>query len=338
MALEVNYFEKNTDFEKFVNAVSDKTGEKNLDVWPKNIKENLPLFRKTGWACPKLQDKEIGKTAVIMGASPAIRKQTATLWELQKDKDFVLCGLSSNLEWLLNSEIYPKYCITIDADVSQGEYWENIDMDKTKDITLIASTLAYPPMLKRWKGPLYFIGLSTNRKDILKIHEKKYKNLNGNGQEYMSTMGQFNIMTTFSFMVLGCPIIIFVGNELSYATKESTYYVDRPDYRDTTRQGVHGDIYGNIVDTNFSLLALKYSLERFLQLISGAGWFFNCTEAGIFGVTKRYKGNRIPWVHQLYLKAGINQAKRIMKGDRPSLYTSAGNEITIPNLGGNNNE
>lgn len=329
--MEVNspYLTENSDFDKFLNLVSDRTGQRNTLTWPKNIKENFALFKETGWACPALQDVEINKTAVLMGASPAIRKQAATLWELQKDKDFVLCGISSNLEWLLNNDIYPKYCITIDADISQGDYWKNIDMSKTKDITLIASTLAYPPMLRDWQGPLYFIALCSSDDEIRKLHFEEYGTINGNNQEFPSTMGQYNIMTSFAFLVLGCPVLIFVGNELSFANKSSSYYVDRADPRDIDRQGIHGDIWGNLVDTNYSLLSLKISLERFLETISGAGWFFNCTEAGIFGVTKRYEGQRVPWIHQLYLKAGITQAKHIMKHGQPRII---GEKPPMPDL------
>ena len=113
MEIVEGYLEQNKDFLDFLTQVSNRTGEKNTLIWNKNIKENSHLFKDTGWACPALQDVDRNKTAVIMGASPAIRKQASTLWELQSDKDFVLCGLSSNLEWLLNNDIhqYLLHCI-----------------------------------------------------------------------------------------------------------------------------------------------------------------------------------------------------------------------------------
>ncbi len=66
------------------------------------------------------------------------------------------------------------------------------------------------------------------------------------------------------------------------------------------------------------LMSLKLGLEDFLGKLSGKGWFLNCTEAGIFGVTK--KGN-IPWIHQLTLTNGIAQARSIMETGQP-LYAS----------------
>jgi len=317
----MDYLAQNEDFKNFLDAVSDTTGEKFKQQWRDNLRENVELFRKTGWATEKFQDTGVGKTAILMGASPALSKHVDTLREIQKDPDFILCGLSCNLEFLLNNGIQPKYCITVDADPSQGEFWEGIDMDKTKDITLIASTFAYPPMLKKWKGPLYFIALMTSDKYLRRKHRKWYSPLNGIGAEFFSLMGQFNVMAAFIFLCLGSKVILFIGNEMSFKDKEAKYYVDRSDPRDSEPRHPQGDIYGNIVYTTTGLMALKLSLEYFLGLIGKAGWFINCSEAGIFGITKRYPGGQVPWIKQMTFKNGIAQARHIMRTGQP-LYAS----------------
>lgn len=332
------YFKNNPDFETFIEKVSENTGNVFEKRWIDHVNANYELFKDKGWACPKLQDAEIDKAAVIIGSSPALAKQVDTLRDLVYDPQFVLCGLSSNLEYLLNNGIIPKYCIVVDADESTGRDWDRIDMDRTKNITLIAATVCYPPMLKKWKGPLYFLGLVTNDQRIRKVHHEKYKNLNGSGMDFPTLMGQFNIMTAFAFMTLHSSVLIFVGNELSFKADDSTYYVDRKDPRDNDRAGVQGDIYGNLVFTNTNLMALKLSLEMFLEMIAGAGWFFNCTEAGIFGVTKRYPDQRVPWIHQLTLTAGIMQARSILRTGKPFTYGSSGTRILVPELGGIYNE
>ncbi len=326
------YLEKNKDFADFLNQISDNTGRRNIDNWKRNLRENVELFRKTGWAAPKLQDKEKGKAAIIMGASPAIERQIDTLREIQKDSDFVLCGLSSNLEFLLKNGIQPKYIVTVDADPSQGEFFDNIDMDKTKDITLITGTFAYPPMLKKWKGPLYFLALDTADKWMEKKQRKWYRPINGNGQGFPTLMGQFNTITAFAFTCLGCSTLLFVGNEMSFKDKEIRYYVDRDDPRDKEPRSPHGDMYGNIVYTTQGLLALKLSLEHFLEVISGAGWFFNCSEAGIFGITKRFSNHHVPWIQQLTLKNGIAQARHIMRTGEPFYTYEKDSIVTVPNV------
>ncbi|MHC4158068.1 MAG: 6-hydroxymethylpterin diphosphokinase MptE-like protein [Planctomycetota bacterium] len=288
-----------------------------MKLWVENLRNNRELFRKTGWVTQALQGKEKGKTAIICGASPAINKQITTLQEIQYDKDFVVCGLTSNLEYLLKNEIYPKYVMTMDGHPSQGEFFDTIDMEKTKNIVLIANLYAYPPMLKKWKGPLYFIRLQTGDKKFDRYHDKWYGPANGTGDGFFSIMASFSIMTAAAFLILECPIILFVGNELSFQDAESTYYVDREDPRDNDPRGPHGDIYGNKVYTNLSLLAVKYSLEGFLEVISGGGWFINCTEAGIFGISKKYENYHLPWIKQLRLKNGIAQARQIMRTGQP---------------------
>jgi hypothetical protein len=311
------YLEKNKDFAAFLDQVSDNTGRRNIETWKKNLRENLDLFKKTGWAASILQGKEKGKTAIIIGASPSIERQVETLREIQHDSDFVLCGLSSNLEFLLKNGIQPKYLTTVDADPSQGEFFDNVDMDKTKDITLITNTFSYPEMLKLWKGQLYFLALDSADKWIEKKQKKWYGNINGNGRGFPTLMGQFNTMTVLAFLVLECKTLLFVGNEMSFRDKEIRYYVDRDDPRDKEPRLPHGDIYGNIVWTTYGLLALKLCLEHFLEVIAGAGWFFNCSEAGIFGITKRVSGHHVPWIKQLTLKNGIAQARHIMRTGEP---------------------
>ena len=317
MEVVSEYITKNKDILNFVSHVSDKTGARLMKLWIENLRNNRELFRQTGWATQALQGKEQGKTAIMCGASPAINKQIGILKEIQHDKDFVVCGLTSNLEYLLNNEIYPKYVMTMDGHKSQGEFFDTIDMEKTKDITLIANLYAYPPMLKKWKGPLYFIRLQTGDKKFDRYHDKWYGPANGTGDGFFSIMASYSIMTAAAVLILECPIIIFVGNELSFKDAEATYYVDREDPRDADVRAPHGDIYGNKVYTNLSLLAVKYSLEGFLEVISGGAWFFNCTEAGIFGISKKYHDYHLPWIKQLTLKNGIAQSRQIMRTGQP---------------------
>ena len=50
----------------------------------------------------------------------------------------------------------------------------------------------------------------------------------------------------------------------------------------------------------------------------GAGWFINCTEAGIFGMSKKVPyPHQLPWIQQLTLENGIAQARQIMRTGQP---------------------
>ena len=317
MEVVSEYITKNDDIFNFMSNVSTQTGTKLMKSWIENLRGNRELFRATGWATQILQGVERGKTVINCGSSPAINKQVDIIRELQHDNDFVICGLTSNLEYLLKNGITPKYVMTMDGHESQGAFFDTIDMDKTKNITLIANTYAYPPMLKKWKGPLYFIRLQTGDKKFDRYHDKWYGPANGTGDGFFSICSSYAIMAAAAVLILECPIVIFVGNELSFQDDDSKYYVDREDPRDHDGRAAHGDIYGNKVYTNLSLLAVKYSLEGFLEVISGGSWFFNCTEAGIFGISKKFKDYHLPWIKQLTLQGGIAQARQIMRTGQP---------------------
>jgi len=311
------FLAENKDFDDFLNHVSDATGEMLQKDWIKNMKENRFLFSKDKWATEQLHDKEKGRTAIIIGSSPALAKQLDTLREIQDDKEFVLCGLSSNLEYLTKNNVRPKYVIVIDSDESTGHDWDNVDMEKTKDITLITSLYTYPPMLRKWKGPLYWLAFAQMDKKVKKVMDRYFSPINATGDGFPPIMSQYNEMTIFSFATLGTHIILFIGNEMSFKEVDSQFYVHRRDDREKVIRRPHMDIHGNMVSTNLGLLALKISLEAFLETICGAGWFINCTEAGIFGITKRFKDYHVPWIQQLTLKHGIAQARHIMRTGNP---------------------
>ena len=332
MEITSEYLKGNKDFAKFLDHISDNTGERYMETWIENIRQNSELFKSTGWATIELQGKDRGKTAVIMGASPAIRNQIELLQGLQYDEQFVLCSISSNLEFILDNGIRPKYCITVDGDKSQGEFFDRIDMDKTKDIVLIANCYAYPPMLKKWKGPLYFLALASGDEKFEKKLAKYFGPANGIGAGFPSIVCQFNVMTAFAFLSLECPVILFTGHELSFQEDESKYYVDREDPRDKEKRFPHGDIYGKKVHTTLTLLGVKYSLEGFLETIQGSGWFFNCTESGIFGITKKFPDRHIPWIKQLTLRNGIAQARQIMRTGEPFYIGEKDSNILVPNM------
>jgi len=317
MEIVSEYLTKNKDFKKFIDGVSDNTGAKFMDIWKSHLRDNRKLFKESGWASDVLQGKEKGKTAIICGSSPAIGNQIEILKEIGFDKDFVICALSSNLVYLLNNGVKPKYCMVVDADESTGRDWDELDVGKTKDVVLISNTYAYPPMLKKWKGPLYFLDLQTADKKFERKKRKWYGLSNGGAGGFPSIFAQFNIMTALAYLMLECPVLIFVGNELSFKDNDAKYYVGREDFRDKEDRFPQKDIYGNKVHTTVNLMAVKIALEGFLELLSGAGWFFNCSEAGIFGITKKFKDLHVPWIEQLTLRGGISQARQIMRTGQP---------------------
>jgi len=312
--------------EHFIKQVSDNTGDWYEKLWLDNARANRERIRKEGWACSALQGKYKDKTTVMLGAGPSINKHLDQLRDLQRDKNFIFVAVHSGLPHLLKSGITPNYCMLADADPKVIRFWSDLDMDLTRNITLIACVNVHPSLVEKWQGPILWIAYYTSVKKINKKYQKWFPNLNGNGEFFYSLSSQYNAGTAFSFLVLETPIILFVGNELSFKEQiGGKYYADKADMKDAWKRKPAPDIHGRTVYTTYVLYSLKMALEDFLGKVGGAGWFFNCTEEGIFGMTAKY--GRLPWIKQLTLEFGIMQAKHIMLTGKPLTLEYPGGEI-----------
>jgi hypothetical protein len=309
---KTDYLGANKDWLDFVQDMSNHTGDAYGEMWIANARENKSLVKECGWISES-QEAYTGKTAVLCGASSAITKQFGELGTILHDPDFVFIGLTSGIKMLIENGIKPQYCMMMDADVKQERFWEGLDLEQTKDTTLIASVTAPNVLLKRWKGPIKFIAVSAEYKNAEKKFKKWFDPVNGCGVFFHAIFSQYNTAAAIAYLIFGVRILIFVGNELSFPEQDAPYYADRKDVKDTWLRGKHPDIYGNVVYTNRMLMSLKLALEDYLGKLPG--WFLNCTEAGIFGVNVRY-GN-VPWIFNMKLGVGINQARSIMKTGSP---------------------
>ena len=285
-----------------------------MKMWTDNAISNHAIWKKHGWVAES-QDMFSGKTAILLGGSPYVKNQFDLLRSLQNDPRFVLIGISSGLKMFIENGIRPKYVMIADADPSIERFWSGMDMEETKDITLISNLCTAPNMLRKWKGDIKFIGIFTDNKDLERKLLKKYKPMNGCGHFFAALGSQYNIGAAVAYLIFGCRVIIFVGNELSFPTKESTYYADRTDIKDSWERKPQIDIYGNTVYTNYMFMALKLMLEDFLGKLSGDGVFINATESGIFGVSSRFKN--LPWIQQLKLPMAVAHAVSIMQTGKP---------------------
>jgi len=312
----INFLESNKDWLEFNQLVSRNTGNHYMKMWKDNAMANHETFKKHGWAT-EFQDSHEGQTVIMLGGSPSMKKQFDKLRGLQNDPDFVMVGISSGLKILLENGIKPKYVMIADADPAIARFWEGMDMEMTKDITLIANLCTAPNMIETWKGDIKFVGIFTDNDRLEKKIKKKYKPVNGIGHFFPALGSQYNIGSAMAYLVFGARVVIFVGNELSFPTRESTYYADRKDVKDSWERRPQVDIYGKTVYTNHMFMALKMMLEDFLGKLSGDGYFFNATESGIFGVSARF-GN-LPWIQQFTLPMAVAQARSIMRTGEPIL-------------------
>ena len=312
-SIRTNFLEQNKDWQEFVCSVSDNTGNAFLDLWVANAKLNKGLISKYGWAASDLQEAHKGKTAVMLGASPNIRTQIDFLKKLRQDPGFIFIGVSSGLKYFLEQGLKPHYVMIADGQAEIEKHWAGIDMEQTKDITLIANICAFHPMIAKWKGDIKFIAVYSAIDTLDKQIMEDYAPINGIGRYFPALCSQYNTGVAVAYLIFRTEVIIFVGNELSFPTEETPYYVDRQDLKDAYDRKPHIDIRGKKVFTNYMLMSLKFTLEDFLGKLPG--WFFNASEAGIFGVSSRY-GN-LPWIYQFTLPMAVAQANSIMRTGKP---------------------
>ncbi len=309
---KMNYLDSNKDWQSFVTSISENTGNAFIKVWVANAQLNKSLVAKHGWVTG-LQDAHAGKTAIILGASPNIHNQIVYLKKLREDPDFIFIGVSSGLQYFLQNGLRPHYVMIADGQAEIEKHWAGIDMEDTKGITLIANICAFNPMIAKWKGDVKFIAIYSSIDQLDKKMMKDYEPINGIGYYFPALCSQYNTGAAVAYLIFRTEILIFVGNELSFPTEDSQYYVDRVDRKDAYIRKPHIDIRGKKVFTNMMLMSLKFTLEDFLGKLPG--WFFNATEAGIFGVSNRYKN--LPWIYQFTLPMAVAQANSIMKTGKP---------------------
>jgi hypothetical protein len=309
----LKYIESNPVVDTFVRAISNNTEIDRKEVWEAHARTNRVNVRRDGWSCVDFFEKGKGKAAIIIGASPALAKQLDQLRKLQKDKDIVLIGISAGIRYLLQQGIRPEYTFISDSSDKMLQWFEGIE--DTSGMYLCADITANPKAVDLWRekgGMVKYHAVFSAIKSLDRKIEKWYRPLNGSGYFLPSLSSQYNSAVTFAFQVLNSEILIFVGNELSFPSadgKKDRYYVDRTDEKDFWIRKPHIDIYGNVVYTTFMFYQMKVVLEDYLGRISGAGHFFNATEAGIFGVTKN---GPVPWIRQFTLKMAVKQARHIL--------------------------
>jgi hypothetical protein len=315
-----NYIKSNDIFNSFAFAISDNTGEVNRERWYKNIRANRDNVKRCGWACDTFFEKGEGKASIILGASPALARQIDQLKELQHDSQFVLIGISSGIRYLVENGIRPPYVFISDCSDKMIAWFDGLDT--TQGMTLIADLNANMEAVKVWEekgGNVKYLATLTAEKDLDRKIAKWYRPVNGAGHFMSALSSQYNSAVSFAFQVLTCKVLIFVGNELSFPSNDALkdkYYVDRTDEKDLWDRRPVQDIYGKKIYTTFLFYQMKLVLEDYLGKISGAGWFFNATEAGIFGVTK---GEPVPWIRQFTLRMAVKQARYILNYGRPMI-------------------
>ena len=272
------------------------------DQWLIQAEENEQAFECSKNTVMSEHNKYQYQPGIIAGSGPSLRKNAH---ELKNRGNLSLVSCAHNFGYFVDQDIHPEYYVQLDAghitvdELGQGGkrdneyYWE-----KTKDYTLIASTVINPTFARKWKGKILWYGTVIPDHDVFPKLQKASPN-----KVFFQTGG--NALGAAYYMsraILGCTPSVFVGADFSFAYNQKFHPFNSP--YDSKFSGVipRVDVYGNRVATWQSYA--NFADWFLFQSQGGKGnnptFFINCTEGGILGSSPN--GN-INTIKQMPLKA-----------------------------------
>lgn len=301
------YLDARPELMKQLEKLKENTIIHNEGLWANQINDNWEYIVKNG-SFEHFQNFGHDKTMVLVGASPALKKNVQDLKKIEgefRDR-FILVSVNSAAKYLLDNGVVPDIVISVDCD---EEVWTR-DLSKInrEDITLLCSPFVWPEVPRNWKGKLYFIPMGCKDEEV---QNKIIKQL-GVVQPIPGCGNAFNEAVFIGWQIFNCRNYIFVGSELSWPV-DGRYYVDEKHSNDESDDGIqkfiHPDIYGKPVKTTAGHYVFKMWLEDLASRAPGV--FINATEAGILGVS--IEDGHLPFIKQFYLGPAIDYIKSIYK-------------------------
>ena len=121
------------------------------DLWAGQINDNWEHIVKRG-SFAHLEGFGQDKTCIIVGASPALKKNVQCLKQIEGEfrNKFLLISVNSAAQFLLENGVIPDIVISVDCD---EEVWTR-DLSKInrEDITLMCSPFVWPEVPRELEG------------------------------------------------------------------------------------------------------------------------------------------------------------------------------------------
>lgn len=249
-------------------------------AWQKNYEGNLPSIPNTP-GVRKLYDKFKSVPAVVVGAGPSLDRNLRYLARAKGKSLIVACDTA--LPILSRNGILPDIVMNLDPQSNVMNFFDGID---SRNMTLVAPTIAWPPLKEAWKGDFFFF--NKNAPDIKMLAEisSKHRELG------MLTPGGSVLSVAFDLAFKsGASPIAFIGQDLSYS--EDNAYASGGHYGDYKAESIF-----NLGDENITtaedIFGRKLKTQKSMQVTNE--WFkwafaqwdpenkrkiVNCSEAGI---------------------------------------------------------
>ncbi|MBI5749587.1 MAG: DUF115 domain-containing protein [Nitrospinae bacterium] len=249
-------------------------------LWQSNFNKNKRDIAR----CPgvnTLKDKFKNIPCVIVGAGPSLDKNIKYL-HAAKDRTLII-SCDAALKTLLSNSITPSLVVNLDPQEYVVDFFKGLD---TRGLTLVASTVIHPSVLKMWFGRIIFY--NKYAPDI-----PLFKQIQAVANEVGTLTPGGSVLSVaydLSFKI-GANPITFIGQDLSYSS--GNVYTREIIHKEENLSSIYEkqkenivsemDIFGSNIPTIKSMSVTKQWLEwAFSQWKrDGALDVINSTEGGI---------------------------------------------------------
>jgi hypothetical protein len=249
-------------------------------LWEENYRQNLSRISKTP-GVRRLLDRFKGLPAVLVGAGPSLDKNVHLL-PLVKGKA-VIISCDAALKVLHRHSVMPDIVVNLDPQPTVLNFFDGIE---TRNLALVAPTIALPRLCDEWRGKLFFYNKHAPDIPLLAQISATHANLGA------LTPGGTVLSIAFDLAFkTGADPIAFIGQDLSYPDRNA--YAAGSHFGDYTAQEIldlpgdniveEDDIFGRKLKTHKSMSVTKqwfgwafstWNTEQKKKI-------FNCSESGI---------------------------------------------------------
>ncbi|MEK4711626.1 6-hydroxymethylpterin diphosphokinase MptE-like protein [Sporosarcina sp. FSL K6-5500] len=236
--------------------------------WVLNSLMNVPTTLST----QNIKEKAIyfrGKPVIIVSAGPSLYEDLSQLKHIKDNGLAYLFAVGSANKALLSYDITPDAVLTYDPQPRNVKVFKELIASGRTDIPMIYGTSVGFETIEVYQGPKFHL---VNSSDSVTNYY-----LNKQANEYdvydSTTIALIAIQVA---ELLEAEIILLAGQNLAF--KENRYYaegIEHGQWKGQVREDKEGqviqttkDVYGNLIDTNASLINMKKDIEFHLEMNS----------------------------------------------------------------------
>ena len=249
-------------------------------LWEENYIKNRASIQRTP-GVKNLFERFKNTPAIVVGAGPSLDRNIKYLQYATGKSIIIACDTA--LQILRRNRIRPDIVINLDPQSNVVNFFEEID---TREITLVAPTICYPPLREAWKGNFFFYNKNAPDIPLLAAIAQEHQNLG------MLTPGGSVLSVAFDLTFkMGADPIAFIGQDLSYS--DNNAYASGGHYTGYKSEAIFDiggnnivdavDLFGRTLKTQKSMAVtnewFKWAFERWNP--DKKRKIYNCSEAGI---------------------------------------------------------